>query len=145
MKKSLSKSDIYEHYLNEVNRIKLINEAKGIPSKTITPLTERQYELAHMAQVNAAKMSGQHHPGNTRIAEKIARESAYEASFKQTKLWQTVMKELGESDIPTRAYMRYHGMPDALKSAIDDIKDNNSNLSSKALRALIATQIFGSL
>ena len=145
MKKRLSKSDSYSHYLNEINRIILKNEGKGIPSKTITPLTERQYELAHMAQVNAAKMSGQHHPGNARIAEKIARESAYEASFKQTKLWQSAMEELGESNIPSRAHMRYHGMPQSLKDAIEDIKDNNPNLSSKALRALIATQIFGSL
>ena len=141
----LSVAESYKHYLNEIENLKSKYQASDMPIKDVTPLTQNQYKLAFTTQVNAAKMKGQHHPGSARIAEKIARETAFDATDKETRVWEKAMRDLGISDVPSRKSMKYHGMPSALKDAIDRIKDQNPGLSSSALSALIGTQIFGSL
>lgn len=144
-KMKLSEAESYKHYLDEINSIIKKNETLDTPGKRVIPLTQRQYKLAFTAQLNAAKMKGQHHPGSARIAEKIARETTYEASNKETKVWEKAIRELGVSDVPSRKHMKYYGMPSVLRDAIDYVKYENPNLSSSALASLIAAQIFGSL
>lgn len=144
-RKRLSEAESYKHYLDEIEILKSKYQTSDMPIKDVTPLTQRQYKLAFTTQVNAAKMKGQHHPGSARIAEKIARETTFEATDKETRVWEKAMHDLGVSEVPTRKSMKFHGMPSVLRGAIDYAKDQNPGLSSSALAALIGTQIFGSL
>lgn len=145
MRQTMTMDAAYEHYLAEVVRLKSKYAVDRDDFNRNTPLVRTAFDTAYVAQVNAALSKGSHHPGTARIAERLARATAYDFSNKQANAWQKLLRQMGSSSIPSYGELRFHGMPKELADAIDYVKNNNVGLNPLALSHVIATQIFGSL